>query len=105
MYLIDTHTHIYLPGFDEDRIEVLNRARAAGLGRFILPAIDSGTHEALLQLTREHTDCLPMMGLHPCSVNQRMEEELKLVSAYMLQHQFVAVGEIGLDFYWDKTFV
>jgi TatD DNase family protein len=105
MYLVDTHTHIYLPEFNDDRSEMLDRARTAGVGRFILPAIDSGTHEALLQLTRENADCLPMMGLHPCSVNQRMEEELALVSDYLPRYKFIAIGEIGLDFYWDKTYV
>ncbi len=101
--LIDTHTHIYLPEFDNDLEDIMERTGAAGIAQLLLPAIDSTTHEKMLQVASRH-NCLPMMGLHPCSVNKGYREELATVKAYLLQQPFVAVGEIGLDFYWDKTF-
>lgn len=112
MELIDTHAHLYEPEFDPDRDEALARARAAGVGRLLLPAIDSQSHERLFALCRNHpAACIPMMGLHPTSVNDnpRWREELALV-AHLLQTppagigRFCAVGEIGLDYYWDDRF-
>lgn len=70
----------------------------------LLPAIDSGTHAAMLELERRHPQCRAMMGLHPCSVKDNVEEELRVVEQYLSQRKFVAVGEIGLDFYWDTSF-
>ncbi len=113
MKLTDTHAHIYEPEFDGDREEVLARAGAEGVGRILLPAIDSGSHERLLDLCRKHPEfCIPMMGLHPTSVNEnpRWREELAAVDAYLQRPpegigSFCAVGEIGLDFYWSKDFM
>ena len=102
--LIDTHTHLYLPEFDTDRVAMLTRARAAGVEAFYLPAIDSATHKAMLQLEQEAADCKSMMGLHPCSVKENYKEELAIAEKYWEERSFIAVGEIGLDFYWDRSF-
>lgn len=106
MQLIDTHCHIYLDAFDADRAEMLERAAQQGISRFYLPAIDSATHDAMIQLSDAYPDlCIPMMGLHPCSVKEDYQKELAIVEEWMNRRDFVAIGEIGLDFYWDKTFV
>lgn len=112
MQLIDTHSHLYEPEFDDDRPAAVARAREAGVERILLPAIDSAGHERLFDLVRaERGYCLPMMGLHPTSVNDnpRWREELALVERLLDAPPegvgpFVAVGEIGLDFYWDDRF-
>lgn len=104
MHFIDTHTHIYLPEFDTDREAVIQRAKEANVRTTILPAIDSSTHEAMLNAESTYENCYAMIGLHPCSVNQDFEKELTLIEAYLEQREFIAIGEIGLDFYWDKTF-
>jgi TatD DNase family protein len=103
--LIDTHAHLYVKEFDEDRVEMIERAIAAGVVRMILPSIDSSETEALLALERQFpTHCHAMMGLHPCYVKENYEEELALVESWLAKRPFKAVGEIGLDLYWDKTF-
>ncbi|RYY83438.1 MAG: TatD family deoxyribonuclease [Chitinophagaceae bacterium] len=104
MTLIDTHAHLYLPEFRERWPDLLERARVAGVGEILLPAIDSETHGAVLELEAAHPECRAMMGLHPCSVGENFQEELEMVRRYFEERRFVAVGEIGLDFYWDKTF-
>ena len=83
---------------------MLQRAIAAGVERFYLPAIDSETHDAMLELEAQHPDrCIAMMGLHPCSVKENYEEELTIVREWLDKRPFVAVGEIGIDLYWDKS--
>jgi len=105
MTLIDTHSHIYLPEFEADRQGMIDRAQKAGVSRTLMPAIDSFTHVAMLQLEKEYpADCFAMMGLHPCSVKENYKEELKIARDHFEKRTFKAVGEIGLDFYWDKTF-
>jgi TatD DNase family protein len=105
MKLIDTHTHIYLEELKNDRVQILHRAAAEGVTRFFLPAIDSSTHEQMLDLEKEYpSQCSAMMGLHPCSVKENYKEELSLARQYFDKRKFCAVGEIGLDFYWDQTF-
>ena len=104
MYLIDTHAHIYLPEFDMDRDNCINNASESGVTTILMPAIDSSTHQAMLQTEANYSSCLAMIGLHPCSVNEFFERELELVREYLEQRKFWAIGEIGLDFYWDKTF-
>ena len=112
MNLIDTHSHLYDEAFDNDREEALARAAAQGVGRLLLPAIDSESHERLFELCRRHPDrCTPMMGLHPTSVNDnpRWREELELVENLLKTPPagipaFCAVGEIGLDLYWSRDF-
>ena len=103
--LIDTHSHIYLPEFAEDREAMLQRAENEGVKKIFLPAIDSETHDAVVELERQRPGlCVAMMGLHPCSVKAGYREELRQVQDWLGRRSFAAVGEIGLDFYWDKTF-
>ena len=111
MKLTDTHSHLYDEAFDRDREEALARAAAEGVGQLLLPAIDSESHERLFGLCRRHPQrCIPMMGLHPTSVNDnpRWREELALVERYLETPpagiRFCAVGEIGLDLYWSRDF-
>ena len=107
---IDTHSHLYEPEFDADRDEAMQRAITAGVDRLLLPAIDSQSHERLLQMCHNYPDnCFPMMGLHPTSVNDNpaWREELALVEKYLEKppvERFYGVGEIGLDFYWSQDF-
>ena len=103
--LIDTHTHLYVEQFAEDRAEVINRAIEKGINRFYLPNIDSEHIEDLLALEAAYPEhCFAMMGLHPCSVKENYEEELAIIEQWLKKRPFVAIGEIGLDLYWDKTF-
>lgn len=104
MQLIDSHTHLYVASFNSDRDAMIQRAREIGVNRFYLPAIDSETTEAMLELEKKYPgECFAMMGLHPCSVNENYKQELQLVEKWLAERPFAAVGEIGLDFYWDKT--
>lgn len=103
--MIDTHTHLYSEAFDEDRAEVIQRALDNGVQQFFLPAIDSETHQKMLDLEAEYPNqMLAMMGLHPCSVKpENWENELSIVENYLNQRHFCAIGEIGIDLYWDKS--
>lgn len=106
MQITDTHSHIYLTEFDEDRGLMLKRAENEGVKKILMPAIDSFTHEQVIEIEKLNPDqCFAMMGLHPCSVKENYKEELEIVKKYFAQRKFVAVGEIGLDFYWDKSFI
>jgi TatD DNase family protein len=103
--LIDTHCHLYLADFTDDLDAVVQRAEAEGVSKMLLPAIDASEHEAMLRLEEKYPGkCLSMMGLHPCSVKADYEKELAIVQDYLEKRSFIAVGEIGLDFYWDKSF-
>ncbi|UWX61020.1 TatD family hydrolase [Chryseobacterium oranimense] len=103
--MIDTHTHLYAEEFDEDRKEAIQRALDKGITKFYLPAIDSESHEKMLQLETEYPgQVLSMMGLHPCYVKpESWEKELEIVKNYLDQRDFPAIGEIGIDLYWDKS--
>jgi TatD DNase family protein len=103
--LIDTHAHLYAKQFDSDRPAMLSRARAEGVKKIFLPAIDAETHEAMLQLeAAEPNFCIAMMGVHPCSINaETIDNELVTAEKYLTERPFCAVGEIGIDLYWDKT--
>ena len=104
--LIDSHCHLYVEEFDTDLAAVLQRAFDAGVQRFYLPAIDSKSHAAMLKLEALHPDvCICMAGLHPCSVKENYKAELGLVNEMLTKREFAAIGEIGLDFYWDKSFL
>lgn len=105
MEIIDTHIHLYLEDFQVDIEDVLDRGKAEGVTRFYLPNVDSSSIDDLLKLEEKHPDCVAMMGLHPCSVKENVADELKLVEEWLRKRPFAAVGEIGLDYYWDKTFV
>ncbi|HEY8387857.1 MAG TPA: TatD family hydrolase [Parasegetibacter sp.] len=105
MNMIDSHCHLYLEEFKSDIDEVMNRAIQSGVSKFYLPAIDSTEMEALLDLERRYPDhCCAMAGLHPCYVKDNYREELQYVRQWLSKRKFAAVGEIGLDFYWDRTF-
>ena len=103
--LSDTHTHLYLPEFDNDRNAMIQRAFEAGVTEIYLPNVDSETISPLHALVDAFPqNCFPMMGLHPCSVKpESMENELGLVKHWLDTRDYVAVGEIGLDLYWDKS--
>ena len=104
MIITDTHTHLYSKDFDEDRNEMINRAIEQGVSRFFIPAIDSEYTEAMLQLEKEYpNNMFLMMGLHPTHVKDNYKEELKHVEAMLAKRHFYAVGEIGIDLYWDKS--
>lgn len=106
MMLIDTHSHIYLPEFAPDREEMLERAQKEGISRILLPAIDSATHAQMINMEQNDSGiCLSMMGVHPCSIRENYKEELQAARNYFEQRSFKAVGETGLDFFWDKTYV
>lgn len=101
---IDTHTHLYLPEFDADRDEMIVRATKAGIEKFFLPNIDSTSVNSLHALSEKYPGkCFPMMGLHPCSVKENYKEELSIAHQLLQKKKYYAVGEIGLDLYWDKT--
>ena len=103
--MIDTHAHIYANEFDEDIELVISRAKTAGVSRILMPAIDTETHEKMLLLEDDQPEyCISMMGLHPCSVKSNYKDELKVIEGYFSKRRFAAVGETGLDFYWDLTF-
>jgi TatD DNase family protein len=102
--LTDTHTHLYLKEFSEDRAEVIARAIEAGVDSFYLPNIDSNSINDMLALEAAFPErCHAMMGLHPCSVQANYEEELAIVKDWLTKRPFCAIGEIGIDLYWDKS--
>jgi TatD DNase family protein len=104
--LIDTHAHLYAKAFKDDREAMLERARQQGVEQFLLPNIDQHSIAGMLELEAAHPgECFAMMGLHPCSVKENYEEELAIVKEWLDQRDFLAVGEIGIDLYWDKTFI
>lgn len=105
LQIIDTHTHLYSEVFTADIDQVIERAEAEGVHKFYLPAIDSETHQAMLDLeTRFPGKCMAMMGLHPCSIKENYKEELAIIASWLEKRKFVAVGEIGLDYYWDRNY-
>lgn len=102
---IDTHSHIYGEEFKEDREDVIERARRAGVERIILPDIDAETRPAMLELQAKYPDMLfPAVGLHPTSVNEEYKAELKKVERELGEHRYYGIGECGIDLYWDKTY-
>jgi len=106
MKLIDTHSHIYSEAFDADIAEAIQRAKDANVGQILLPNIDSESIEPMLKLVNDYPDfCLPMMGLHPTSVKENYKDELAICEKWLKKENFIAIGEIGIDLYWDKTFL
>ena len=104
MIVTDTHTHLYSEAFDEDRKEIIERAIQLNVTRFFIPAIDSTYTEAMLQLENDYPrNVFLMMGLHPTHVKANYKDELKHVEAMLAKRKFYAVGEIGIDLYWDKS--
>jgi TatD DNase family protein len=104
--LTDTHTHLYLNAFDDDRHEVVQRAIDQNIRYMLLPNIDSNSVHDMLNLCEAFPDhCFPMMGLHPTSVKDNYEAELSKIEAWFEKKKFIAVGEIGIDLYWDKSYL
>ncbi len=104
MIITDTHTHLYSEAFDDDRNEMINRAIDQGVSRFFIPAIDSGYTKAMFQLEKDYPKhVFLMMGLHPTHVKENYKEELAHVEEMLNSRKFYAVGEIGVDLYWDTT--
>lgn len=105
MILVDTHAHIYSKELQPDQEAILKRAENEGVNKIFLPAIDSESHQSLISLSQAYPQiCFPMMGLHPCSVKANFREELKIARDLLDAGRFWAVGETGLDFYWDRSF-
>ena len=104
MFFVDTHTHLYLNAFDEDRAETIERALEQGIKAMLLPNIDSTSIDGMIALCEQFPEnCFPMMGLHPTSVKENYKEELVIVENWLGKHMFYAIGETGIDLYWDKT--
>lgn len=105
--LIDSHSHLFLDDFAEDLPLVIERAQAAGVTHIFMPNIDSTTIAPMLSVCDKYKGyCFPMIGLHPTSVNESYEKELEIVAEQLAHpdHSFVAIGEIGIDLYWDQTY-
>ncbi len=104
--MIDTHSHIYSEEFDADRFEAIQRAKDIGLTHIVLPNVDRGSLPRMLALENEFPGfCHACIGLHPTSVNQNYEEELDIVKKELERREWTAIGEIGIDLYWDKTYL
>ena len=104
--LIDTHAHIYLSEFENDIDEVVYRSKEAGIGNIFMPNIDSNSIAGMLKLEKSYDNyCISMMGLHPCYVKNNYKEELQIMKSWFEKRKFCAVGEIGIDLYWDKTYL
>jgi len=104
--IIDTHTHLYDEKFDEDRFVSIQNAIDAGVYKMYMPNCDSSTIAGMLQVEQDFpAHCFSMMGLHPCYVKENVDAELAIMREWLEKRKFAAVGEIGLDYYWDKTFI
>jgi TatD DNase family protein len=105
MRFIDTHSHIYDTGFQEDMDAVMVAAKSVGIEKIYMPGIDSTCIDDMMGMETKYPGfCIPMMGLHPCYVKENYQEELAIVEGWLAKRKFAAIGEIGLDYYWDKTF-
>lgn len=103
--MIDTHAHIYLKEFSNDFDAVIERSRAAGVEKIFMPNVDAETIDDMMRMSERYPGyCIPMMGLHPGSVDGDYEERLEVVEQWLSKGGFAAVGEIGIDLYWDRTF-
>ncbi|MCU0454887.1 MAG: TatD family hydrolase [Bacteroidales bacterium] len=106
MQLIDTHTHLYLPEFDPDRDEMIRRAQGNGVEKLLMPNIDVGSLSAMLNASSKYPGiCIPMLGLHPTSVKDDYGKQIDKLEKIFDNHRFIAIGEIGIDLYWDKTHI
>jgi TatD DNase family protein len=103
---IDTHTHLYSEEFNVDKFECIDRAIENGVSKFYMPNVDIQSIESMLDIEARYPNhCFAMMGLHPCSVNETYEKELATIKQWLDKRKFIAIGEIGLDLHWDKTFI
>ncbi|MDJ1491300.1 TatD family hydrolase [Cytophagaceae bacterium DM2B3-1] len=106
MQFVDTHAHIYGDQFNNDREVMLKRTFSAGVTKIFMPNVDSTSIEGMLALEDQYPDhCFSMMGVHPCSIEADFERELKIAEDWLAKRKFVAIGEIGLDYYWSMEFV
>ena len=104
-YWIDSHAHVYLQDFDQDRDEMMHRCHAQGVEKIYMPHIDATSTDAMMEVEMKYPGrCIAMMGLHPCSVKKNFEKELYHIEGWLAKRGFAAIGEIGTDLYWDKTF-
>ncbi len=104
--IVDTHTHIFVAEFDEDRHKIIERAQYEGVEKFVLPNIDSESIERLKKTVAEYPDdMLPLMGLHPTSVKENYQEDLMMIKSELNKEKYYGIGEIGIDLYWDKTYL
>jgi TatD DNase family protein len=104
--LTDTHIHLYSKEFIDDLPKLLEQAAVLGIERFFMPNIDSSSIEGMLTVEKNYPGkCFPMMGLHPCSVKENWKEEMAIVEDWLSRRKFAAVGEMGIDLFWDKTFI
>lgn len=106
MSIVDTHAHIYVEEFDADRDEMILRSREAGITKILMPNIDQDSLDALKKVADEYPDyCYPMMGLHPTSIGSEYKEVLAAIENELGKRSYCAIGEIGIDLYWDKTYL
>ncbi len=103
-HFIDTHAHIYVEEFDKDHNDMMRRCEEANVSKIYLPNIDHASIDRMMELEAKHRSCQAMMGLHPCSVKKDFEKELYLIEIWLNKRSFAAIGEMGTDLYWDKTF-
>ena len=102
--MFDTHTHIYLEDFKEDRNKIISECIENDVNKLLLPNIDSTTINDVIKLSLDNKNiCYPMVGLHPCSVKNTFEKELAILKPYVKNYSPVAIGETGIDLFWDKT--
>ncbi|MGJ3237022.1 TatD family hydrolase [Marivirga sp.] len=101
--MIETHAHLYADKFDEDRAEMMERAMEVGVEKFYMPNIDHESIEPMLEVEAQFPTTIATMGVHPCSIEKHFEKQLYEIEDWLNKRKFVAVGEIGLDFYWDKS--
>jgi TatD DNase family protein len=105
MIFADTHTHLYSKEFDADKVSLIKEAINKGVSRFFLPNVDLLSIPLMLEVERQFPDnCFAMMGIHPCSINANYKKDLDAAEQWLNKRNFVAIGEIGIDLYWDKTF-
>ena len=103
---IDTHTHLFSDSFDKDIDDVINRAIQSGVELFLLPNIDLDSIPLMHNLESKYpNNCFAMMGMHPCSIDEKWEQNLKVIKQNLFSREYIAIGEIGVDLYWDKKYV
>jgi TatD DNase family protein len=104
-YLVDTHTHLFLPEFDEDRDEIVSRAISNNVKKMVIPNVDDESIEPLFELCKKYPDnCYPLLGLHPESVKENYQDKIGIIEQEIEKRKIYGIGEIGLDFYWDITY-
>lgn len=105
-FIINTHSHVYDEAFDADRGNVIQRAKNQNVTKLILPDIDSTSRERMFSLVEQYPEmCFPMLGIHPTSINENYQDEIAKFNCELSKRQFIGIGEIGMDLYWDKTFI